>query len=340
MRRLLSLAVVIAATTILAACSAGGAAALTGKDWQLTAITEKVPAFQGVVPAAEQSKYTITFAHRPHLPRYGRLQPDRRHLQDPGIEWPDDRSRRRRRWSSAPKGRWPTCTSTPCPRAKTWAIANDTFTITLDDEGTLTFVVAAAPAQRAACPARPQRRPPPPPHRPRKPTAKPTTAPTAKPAATPTKAPAASAAPSSATGLLGKTWQLTTITEKVPAFQGVVPAARAAELHDRLRGRWHVQRQGRLQHGRRQVHGRRCECLIGFSRHRARPDDDGRLPGRVAVRPVHPGSLECRELRQRQRRIDDHAQGRRNARLQVIFERRRATMTKEHGARLAPLAGC
>jgi heat shock protein HslJ len=41
------------------ASSAGGG--LTGKTWQLTAITERVPAFQGVVPAADQPNYTIEF---------------------------------------------------------------------------------------------------------------------------------------------------------------------------------------------------------------------------------------------------------------------------------------
>ena len=34
---------------------------LVGKVWKLTAITQLTPAFQGVVPAAEQSKYTIEF---------------------------------------------------------------------------------------------------------------------------------------------------------------------------------------------------------------------------------------------------------------------------------------
>ena len=38
--------------------SGGG---LTGKTWQLTAVTESFPAFQGVVPEADQSRYTITF---------------------------------------------------------------------------------------------------------------------------------------------------------------------------------------------------------------------------------------------------------------------------------------
>ena len=35
---------------------------LTGKQWQLVAITEQVPAFQGVVPEPDQAKYTIEFA--------------------------------------------------------------------------------------------------------------------------------------------------------------------------------------------------------------------------------------------------------------------------------------
>ena len=51
-------ALVIGVTAIVAACSGSS---LTGKTWQLTAITEKVPAFQGVVPAADQANYTIEF---------------------------------------------------------------------------------------------------------------------------------------------------------------------------------------------------------------------------------------------------------------------------------------
>ena len=36
--------------------------ALTGKTWQLTAITGQTPAFQGVFPPEEQSLYTVAFA--------------------------------------------------------------------------------------------------------------------------------------------------------------------------------------------------------------------------------------------------------------------------------------
>ena len=53
----IALASVVAIATV--ACSSGSG--LTGKTWQLTAITTKVPAFQGVVPAAQQASYTIEF---------------------------------------------------------------------------------------------------------------------------------------------------------------------------------------------------------------------------------------------------------------------------------------
>ena len=59
MRKRALFALVIGVAAIAAACSGGSS--LTGKTWQLTAITEKVPAFQGVVPDDQQANYTITF---------------------------------------------------------------------------------------------------------------------------------------------------------------------------------------------------------------------------------------------------------------------------------------
>ena len=59
MRKITLFALAVAATLIVGACNSGGG--LTGKTWQLTAITEVVPAFQGVVPEADQANYTITF---------------------------------------------------------------------------------------------------------------------------------------------------------------------------------------------------------------------------------------------------------------------------------------
>ena len=51
---------VLAMAAFIAACSSSSTG-LTGKTWQLTALTELVPAFQGVVPAADQANYTIEF---------------------------------------------------------------------------------------------------------------------------------------------------------------------------------------------------------------------------------------------------------------------------------------
>ena len=63
MRRPFAALALIAALVIIgsvAACSES-AEKLTGPTWQLTSVTEKVPAFQGVVPPEDQSRYTITF---------------------------------------------------------------------------------------------------------------------------------------------------------------------------------------------------------------------------------------------------------------------------------------
>ena len=60
MRKLTTIALAVAIATVITACSSSSTG-LTGKTWQLTAITELVPAFQGVVPAADQPNYTIEF---------------------------------------------------------------------------------------------------------------------------------------------------------------------------------------------------------------------------------------------------------------------------------------
>jgi heat shock protein HslJ len=53
-------ALLLVSATAATGCSPAGSS-LAGADWRLTAITETVPAFQGVVPEGDQSKYTITF---------------------------------------------------------------------------------------------------------------------------------------------------------------------------------------------------------------------------------------------------------------------------------------
>ena len=61
MRRIVLSALLLALAAIDRGLLESSSSGLTGKVWQLTAITEKVPAFQGVVPAADQANYTIEF---------------------------------------------------------------------------------------------------------------------------------------------------------------------------------------------------------------------------------------------------------------------------------------
>ena len=63
MRRpvLIAIAMVAIVSSLVACTASGGTSALTGKTWQLTAVTEKTPAFQGVIPAADQPRYTVEF---------------------------------------------------------------------------------------------------------------------------------------------------------------------------------------------------------------------------------------------------------------------------------------
>ena len=53
---------ILAVASLLAACNITGSG-LVGPVWRVTAVTTTVPAWQGVVPAADQARYTITFAN-------------------------------------------------------------------------------------------------------------------------------------------------------------------------------------------------------------------------------------------------------------------------------------
>jgi heat shock protein HslJ len=156
-------------------------------------VTGKTPAFQGVVPAYQQPDYTITFNTD------GTYSGTAACNQIAGTY--------------KTSGNSLTITAGPstlafCPQvggdsdfgtifahslteAATYAVTNDTLTITLTDGGTMMF----GPLQ--ALPS------------------------SARSSAVASLAPGASPPAE----LLGKTWQLTGITEKTPAFQGVVPEA-------------------------------------------------------------------------------------------------------------------
>lgn len=236
MRRSIFVAFAFVASLILAAC---GAATdnLVGKEWQLVAITEKVPAFQGVVPPDQVGKFTINFA------------------KDGTYTGTADCNQMAGSYTTGASN---AMTITPGPttlmfcgegsydvlfthaleRVETYAIANDQLTLGLKDGGQLQFSLPSATSSQAAATAT-AATPTPKPTASPSPTPKPTATPTPKPSATakpsgsakPTTAPTATPKPTAtpAQGLIGKDWQLASITTKEPAFQGNVPADQQAK---------------------------------------------------------------------------------------------------------------
>ena len=243
MRKFMLIGLAVFATVILAACGSKNAG-LGGTAWHLTAITEKVPAYQGVVPASEQSKFTITFD------------------SDGTFDATADCNQVAGTYTTTSSGGL-TITLGPstlvaCPngsyadlyvhalgQAASYAIANEQLTITLQDGGTLTFDAGPAPASSASAGATatanptaattPKPTPSPTPKPTAAPTPKPTAAPTSGPTSAPTTAPtppptpkptaAPPPTPTPGSDLTGRAWQLTAITTQDPAFHGVVPVA-------------------------------------------------------------------------------------------------------------------
>ena len=195
MRSAILVTAALAASTLLAACGAGSASTLTGTTWQLTAITEKVPAFQGVVPEADQSKYTILFN------------------TDGTFNATADCNTVAGTYKTSGSN---VLTITPGPStlvfcgegsmgdlfvhalstAATYVIKDGALTITQSNEGTLAFAAAKSKAAGAAATVPP--------------------APAQPSAGTSTGAPS---------GLLGRTWNLTETLQQQPVWQGVVPPA-------------------------------------------------------------------------------------------------------------------
>jgi heat shock protein HslJ len=250
MRKLVRVLLGVLVAAGLAACNSSSSSGLTGTPWQLSAITEQTPAFQGVVPAADQPKYAITF-----------------NADGSFTGQADCNSMAGSYTTSGSNG----ITITPgpttlmaCPgdsygplfahaigTVTTYAVANGQLTLSRADGASMTFVAGvpgssqAAVVPTAAPTAAPTPTPSPSPTPKPTPTAsptpsptpttKPTSKPTSKPTATPTPsptpkptptpAPTPSPTPAPGAGLTGSVWNLTTITEKVPAFQGVVPTA-------------------------------------------------------------------------------------------------------------------
>ena len=184
--RRLTFAILIA-VSMLAACNAGSS--LTGRPWALSAVTGKTPAFQAVVPAYQQADYTITFNTD------GTYSGTAACNQIAGTYKTSGNSLTITAGGSTlafcPDSDFGTIFAHSLTEAATYAVTNDTLTITLTDGGTMTFrALQAVPSSAQS-------------------SAVASLAPRASPPA----------------ALLGKTWKLTGITETRPAFQGVVPEA-------------------------------------------------------------------------------------------------------------------
>jgi len=137
----------IGLTAIVAACSgssgssapsAAAGAGLTGKTWHLTAITEKVPAFQGVVPTADQANYTIEFKSDGTFSAKADCNQLAGTYTTSGTNGltivPGPMT-----MAMCPEGSLSSQYVESLGKAASYAIANDQLTITLSDEGTLVF---------------------------------------------------------------------------------------------------------------------------------------------------------------------------------------------------------
>jgi heat shock protein HslJ len=269
MRKLILIALSLGLTAALAACGSDNENQLVGRPWQLTAITEKVPAYQGVIAPEDQGKYVITFnadntyngtADCNKIAGTYKTSGRNGLTINPGIST----------LALCPEGSFGDLFVHGLTQAETYEIASETLTITLKDKGTMTFVVGlpgSSPEATTEATAAPTTAPAATPSPTPTPTAKPTPTPTAKPTAAPTAAPttaptaapttAPTAAPTTAptaaptakptpaptpkptpkptpaptpaptptpgADLIGIPWQLTAVTLRDPAFQGVVP---------------------------------------------------------------------------------------------------------------------
>jgi heat shock protein HslJ len=134
-KRLFTAAAIVAIAA--AACTSAGSG-LTGKTWQLVAITTKVPAFQGVVPADQQADYTIefktdgTFGAKADC---NQLAGTYTTTSSGGLTIQLGPST----LAACPEGSLDTEYVTALGMAKSYAIANNALTITTTDEGTLEF---------------------------------------------------------------------------------------------------------------------------------------------------------------------------------------------------------
>jgi heat shock protein HslJ len=227
-----------------------GGGGLVGPTWQLAAITGQAPAFQGVIPAEDQGRYTITFGDDGTFAARADCNPMAGTYEQKGqdgltiVPGPST-------LVACQDGSYGSLFAHALSKVTTWAIEGGQLTLTTSDGGTGTFV--AGPAGGAAPTATPTESPTPTPTPSPTPTPTPTPSPTPAPTAaptssssaetsptpaptteptpapTPTPAPKPSPTPSPGADLIGTSWQLATITTRDPVHQGVVPEAERAK---------------------------------------------------------------------------------------------------------------
>jgi heat shock protein HslJ len=191
-RKALFLALAAGAGRLLAACGSSGSGGLTGTTWYLTSGTETVPAWQYAVPPAEQANYTITFNTDGNFAAKAdcnQLGGTYKTSGADGLTITPGPST----MAFCGEASFDTLYVHALADTTNYKIENSVLTLT-QKNGTLQFTST-------------------------KPTA------TAEPPASPAQVPQGSP---SGQGLTGVGWKLTAITEKVPAFQGVVPPEQQA----------------------------------------------------------------------------------------------------------------
>ena len=245
------LALVILAASLAGCGVASDEDTLVDTHWRLAAFSEVTPAFQGVVPAEEQANYTIDFLANDAFAAKA----------DCNLVAGAYSARRSNLTITPGPSTMAFCGEESygelyvhmLSRADTYEIRREQLTIALRGGAKLTYTAmpdasasasAEAAASGEATPKATDKATDKPTEKPtdkatekptEKPTAKPTAAPTAKPTATPTAKPTAAPTagasaspgrtpPPASQGLLGYSWQLASISETNPAFQGVIPA--------------------------------------------------------------------------------------------------------------------
>jgi heat shock protein HslJ len=219
----LAIAALIATSAVLGACSSNNPPdELTGKLWVLNSITEKIPAYQGVVPAEDQGKYSIifhkdgTFSAKADCNLVGgSFKADKTLLSitlGPST------------LVACPDGSYGDLFAHALGQAETWSKAADKLDIGLKDGGILNFTQGTAEAL-ASAEAEASASPTPVPTATPKPTASPTPKPTASP--TPTPAPTATPTPTPKPSGSAKPTATPTATPKPVKVQSLPPVATA-----------------------------------------------------------------------------------------------------------------